>query len=333
MSFKKEKKEIIYWAKILNQKGFVAAKNGNISYKVSDNKILMTSHDAYLGFLEEKEILLVDSKGNILEGNFALTTEKKLHLDVYSKFKDVKVIFHAHPTYTTAFFNYFDELDVFSLETKFYLGNIAPIPQETPTVTDLNPVLKALENNNIVVLKNHGVVSVGNNFKNAFSLIEVLEEQTKVNFLVKNIVSAGKNTSQIQSPTEGKLEVEKKYQLLSEEHMSRLTEIVNNDKEVQDLGEKYDLTCTIAVKDQDTGKVACFYYQKGKIVKIDNNQNADFLIIGESDILKKVFNREMDPFVASTQGKVKTKGDFSKMSKWYPVLVRTFKLWEKAQVE
>jgi len=37
--------------------------------------------------------------------------------------------------------------------------------------------------------------------------------------------------------------------------------------------------------------------------------------------------------VASTQGKIKTEGDFTKMSKWYPVLVRTFQLWEEAPVE
>jgi putative sterol carrier protein len=68
-------------------------------------------------------------------------------------------------------------------------------------------------------------------------------------------------------------------------------------------------------------------------MKIDNDENAEFVIIGKPEILRKVFNREIDPFVASTQGKVKTKGDFAKMSKWYPVMVRTFKLWEQAPVE
>ena len=125
----------------------------------------------------------------------------------------------------------------------------------------------------------------------------------------------------------------RKYVLLSKEHADRLVELVNNDKEAQDLGRKYDLTCSLAVKNTDTGDCVCFYYKQGRIVKVDSSEKADFIVLGKPDILRKVFNREIDPFVASTQGKVKTKGDFTKMSKWYPVLVRTFKLWEQAPVE
>ena len=112
-----------------------------------------------------------------------------------------------------------------------------------------------------------------------------------------------------------------------------MTNLINNDSEVQELGKKYNLTCTLAVKNQDSGQTMCFYYDKGKIVKIDTSDEAEFVIIGKEDILKKVFNRQVDPFVALTQGKVRSKGDFTRMSKWYPVMVRTFKLWEKAPVE
>jgi L-fuculose-phosphate aldolase len=338
MSFERERKEIIYWGRILNQKKFISAKNGNISCKINSNKILITAHDAYLGYLEEKEVLLADLEGNILRGDLALTAEKNLHLNIHRKFKDIKVVFHAHPTYTTAFFHYFNELDIFSFETKFYLGNIKVIPQETPAVTEIEPVLEALDSSNIVVLKNHGVVSIGGDFKDAFSLIELLEEQAKVNLLIKSQILNPKSQINTKSQilndqNQNKPKISKRYKLLSEKHIQRLVEVINSDKEAQQLGKKYELTCTLAVKNQDTGKAVCFYYDKGKIVNTDGNDKAEFLIIGNEDILRKVFNREIDPFVASTQGKVKTKGDFSKMSRWYPVLVRTFKLWEQAPVE
>ena len=125
----------------------------------------------------------------------------------------------------------------------------------------------------------------------------------------------------------------KRYKMLSRGHREKLTELVNSDKEAQELGKKYDLSCTLAVKDQDAGLTMRFCYEKGKITKADSNDDAEFVIIGKPDILKKVFNREIDPFIALTQGKVKSKGDFTRMSKWYPVMVRTFKLWEKAPVE
>lgn len=330
MRFEEGIRKIIYWAQLLNQRGFVTARSGNISCRVENKKILITSHDCYLGQLREEEIILMDLAGNILEGDLEPTSEKRLHLSIHNHFNEYKIVLHAHPPFTTAFFHYCDKLAIFSFEAKFYLGNVPVIPQQTPVVTDIEPVIASLENSNIVVLKNHGVISLGKDFKEAFSLIELLEEQAKVNLLIKRI---GISDKRIEKKEKEDTEESKKYKLLSKEHIEKLVELVNNDNEAQALGKKYDLTCSLAVKNQDTGEVVCFYYEKGKIVNTDGNENADFLIVGKEEILKKVFNRQIDPFVASTQGKVRTKGDFTKMSRWYPVLVRTFKLWEQAPVE
>ena len=322
------KEELIYWAKMLNQKNLVSARSGNISCKISDKEILITAHNCYLGFLKEEDILLMDLKGKILEGKKEVTSEKNVHLDIHKSFKNIKVVLHAHPPHTVAFFHYFDELDIFSFEAKFYLGKVKVIPQNTPTVVDTSPIIEALKSTNIVVLKDHGVISIGEDFKDAFGWIEILEEQSRINLLIEKT-----GLFERKEKIEKEIEKKERYRLLSSMHIQRLTELVNNDKEVQELGKKYNLTCTLAIKNQDTQEVVCFYYEKGRIIKVDNNENAEFLIIGEEEILKKIFNREIDPFVALTQRKVKAKGDFVKMSKWYPVLVRTFKLWEQAPVE
>jgi len=331
VKYKKEVTEIINWARLLNERGYVTARGGNISYQVDEDTILMTAHDSYLGFLEEKDVLEMDLKNLHQDNKKEFSSERFLHLEIQKKFAEGKVVVHVHSPYTTAFFEYFDVLEMFSFEVKFYLGDVSVIPQETPTVTLIAPVIKALEDSNIVVLKNHGVLAVGKDFKEAFSLIELLEEQARVNFAIKSVGKIEKHQNQ-KSKNKESLSLSK-YKMLSQEHRDRLAELVNNDSQVQELGKKYDLTCTLAVKNQDSGEAICFYYESGKIVKADGCDTAEFVISGKEDILKKVFNREIDPFVASTQGKVKTKGDFAKMSKWYPVLVETFKLWEKAPVK
>ncbi|MCM8756837.1 MAG: class II aldolase/adducin family protein [Candidatus Omnitrophica bacterium] len=327
MSYSKEKKELLYWAHLLGEKNFTTGSSGNISYRIDDDRILITCHGSYLRFLEDRDILVVDKKGKLLEGESEITMERLLHLSIHSALPQIKAVIHAHPIYTIAFFHYFARMEIFSFEAKLYLGDIKPIPQDTPNVTDVEPVLKALENTNIVVLKNHGVVSVGEDFKKAFSLIELLEEQAKINILMRKI-----SEKEINEEDRSK-ENSYKYKLLSKEHISKLIDLVNNDNEAQQLGRKYNLTCTLAVKNQDTNCAVRFYYSLGKIINVDDSDDAEFVIIGKEEVLKKIFNRQIDPFVASTQGKVKTKGDFSKMSQWYPVLVRTFKLWEKAPVE
>lgn len=330
MKFEKERKELIYWANLLNQKGFVTARSGNISYRLDSDKILITSHDCYLGHLEDKEIILSDLDGKVLEGSLEPTSEKSIHLNIHRKIKDAKVVIHSHSPFSTAFFHYFDELDIFSFEARFYLGKIPVIAQETPTVTDTGPVISNLENNNLVVLKNHGVIAIGKSFKEAFSLIELLEEQARINLITR----CANNPPQVKGADKEKDTASgAACKLLSSEHMIRLQGLVNDDDQAQELGRKYELTCTLAVKNKDTDEVMCFHYEKGKITKVDRSEDAEFMIIGDTSILRNVFNRKIDPFVALTQGKVKTKGNFTKMSKWYPVMVRTFRLWEKAPVK
>jgi len=334
MSHEKIRKEIIHWADHLSRKGFVPGKNGNISCQVEKDKLFITAHDAYLGHLEENEILLVDWEGEILEGELGLTSEKDLHLKVQRKFRDEKVVFHAHPAYTTAFYHYFDSLEIFSYEAKLYLGDIKAIPQETPAITDISPVLNALENNKIVVLENHGVVSMGANFKEAFSYIESLEEQAKVNLLIQGIRNPGlrvkEDLVQLSADVPGRSST---YTLLSKEHISRLVELVNHDEKTERLGLKYGSPFSLALKNKDTGECVCFYYDKGKIIKTDKSQDADFLFVDREVILKKVFNSEIDPLVASLQRKISTEGDVGQMIQWYPLLVRQFKLWTEAPVE
>ena len=160
---------------------------------------------------------------------------------------------------------------------------------------------------------------MGKTFIDAFSLIEILEEQCKINISMANKSPMKASVSHDKKSATPK---NKTFKMLSLEHVTELTNLVNNDKEVQKLGQQYSMSLSLAVVNEDTGESMYFNYLNGKIIDANTGRDAEFVIIGKTDILRKVFNREIDPFVASTQGKVKTKGDFSKMGKWYPVMVR-----------
>jgi len=72
----------------------VTARSGNISRKVDDDKILITSHNSYLGFLDEDEVLLTDLDANVLDGRFEPAVEKDLHTGIYKKLNDVNAVIH-----------------------------------------------------------------------------------------------------------------------------------------------------------------------------------------------------------------------------------------------
>lgn len=317
--------EIIFWGKELYDKELVISTSGNISIKVN-NKIYITAHNAYLGYLNEDNIILLDEKGNILEGKGEPTTEKKLHLSIYENLPDKNVVIHAHPSYTSYFYNYFDKLETPTFEEKLYLGNIGIVPQNSPTVVDVKPVINAFDINSIVVLKRHGVVAAGKDFKSVFSLIYLLENNAKLN-LICNSLRAEKS----EKPKDENKN-QKKYKLFSEEHINALTDIINNDEKAQNLGKEYNLTTILTVKDNDT--IISFHYKNGKIIEISHNdKSADFIFSANKNIWRQIFNRENDPFVAYSQGKIKLKGDFNKLSTWFPVFERTFELWGLAPVE
>ncbi len=187
MTYIRERKEMIYWAGLLNQRQLVTVRSGNISCKLDAQTLLVTTHDCYLGHLVPADLAVVDLAGNLLEGKKQPTSELYLHCDIHARYPGVQVILHAHPPFTTAFFHYCKQLDIFSFESRMYLKDVAVIPQKTPTVADIAPVVNALNKTSLVVLKDHGVVSVGREYKEAFGLIELLEEQARVNLLTRDV--------------------------------------------------------------------------------------------------------------------------------------------------
>lgn len=186
MSFEKEKQEILFWGVQLHHHGINCGRSGNISKRAGD-KILITAHESYLGFLDEDDILVMDQHGNILEGEKEPTSEKPLHISIYQQFPQKQVVIHAHPPYTVHYFHHYETLTPITLEERVYLGNITAISQKTSTITNLNAIRQALEHNAIVVIKDHGVVAIGENFKYTYSLIELLETNARLRLITSQI--------------------------------------------------------------------------------------------------------------------------------------------------
>jgi L-fuculose-phosphate aldolase len=326
MTYEKEKQEIRFWGLQLHRQGINFGRSGNISKKVGD-KILITAHESYLGFLDEDDILVMDKDGTILEGEKEPTSEKLLHVYLYQHYPQKQVIIHAHSPYTVHYFHSSEILTPITLEERVYLGKVGAITQKTPTITDIQPVQQALDTNDIVVIKDHGVVAIGENFKYTFSLIELLEVNARVRLTTTH------SPLRMEKPVQDK-KLSKKYKLFSPDHITALVEVINSDESAQSLGKEYDLTTTICTKVTDSDEVFSFCYEQGKIVAVNSSDDGtDFVFSAKRGTWKKIFAGDLDPFVARTQGKIKLKGDFNLLSRWFPVFERTFSLWMKLPLE
>lgn len=328
-SIKKQKEEIIRIGKLLWDKDLASATNGNISMRLDDERILLTAHGTCLGLLAQEDILLVDLEQRVLEGG-NISTEALLHTGIYKNFPQVKSVVHTHTSFTNAFFTVHDRLIPRIFETKVYLGEIKAVEQHTPSVTDVGPVIEALRNNNVAVLRNHGTVAMGENLLDCFYLVQSLEEAAKID-VVSRLYRGGETSEQTASRKQGISS--KKFKMFSQEQMEAIVKLVNEDSQLKELGAKTQMTMNLAVKLNETGQVFSFRFENGHIESMGHDEGAEFVVSAPESVWRAVFSREIDPFVATTQKKMDLKGDFARISKFYAPCSRLFELWAQVPVE
>ena len=338
----KLRKEIIDIGRLLWEKDLASGLNGNISTRVEGDKILLTATQTCLGRLTTKDLILMKTDGTLLEKG-KVSTEKLLHTEIYKNFPEVQAVVHTHTNYTNGYFFANDALTPSTFESRFYLGDVKAVEQHTPSVTDARPVIEALKTNSIVVLKNHGTVAMGKSLFDCFLLIQVLEDAVKVDAISRLYkmgemgVGAGLVPVRLPSgPPQGvplSAQETRRYKLFSQEQIDEIVRLVNTDAQLKELGEKTNMTMDLAVKLNETGQIYSFHFERGNIKRVGAEEEAEFLISAPKNIWRAVFNREIDPFVATTQKKMHLRGDFARISRWYAPCNRIFQLWQRVPVE
>ncbi len=98
--FSEKVEEIIYAGKILHEKGWVPATSGNISAKVDEKFIAITSSGKHKGELKPEDILLIDYEGNPINGGKP-SAETLLHTTIYKLFPEIGAVVHTHSSNAT----------------------------------------------------------------------------------------------------------------------------------------------------------------------------------------------------------------------------------------
>jgi len=323
------KNEIVEVGKRLYKVGLAVAKSGNISAKLDDENILITGSGTFLGDLRADDIIKVNLATN--EGKSQASSELPLHSLIYKNFPSQRII-HCHPPLINGYFAVKSDLKALTFETKFYLGKVPVVEQDTPTVTKPDLVIEALKANNMVVLKNHGVVAVSDKFEDALSLVEALEEAVRTAAVARLFDKAV--LDDLDKPLKEKLtKTEASYEMFSRQHIQAIVDLVNRDEFIAQKGEELDLTVKLAIKLNESDKVYKFSFEKGKIVSLDFDSDAPFVISAPAPVWQEVFLGKLDSFVAVTQGRMKLQGQFGQLSRWYVPFTRLFELFKQVKIK
>jgi ribulose-5-phosphate 4-epimerase/fuculose-1-phosphate aldolase len=332
MSQKEEnlKAEIIRVGKRLYQTGLAVARSGNLSARVDSENILITATQTFLGELKPADIVRVNLATLKAAGDVAPSSELPLHSLIFKNFS-CQVIIHCHPPLVNGYFAVAKDLKALTFETKFYLGDIPVVAQDTPTVTQPESVVAALKSNNLVVLKNHGTVAIADKFSDCLSITEALEEAVKTAAIArlwqKDILDSLDAALKEDLGREAK-----SYKMFSPEHIQAIVELVNRDNFIAEKGKESDLTVKLAIKMDTSDGVYKFNFEKGKITKLDFDTDAPFVISAPPEIWQQVFLGKLDSFVAVTQGKMKLQGQLAQLSKWYVPFSRLFELFKQVKI-
>lgn len=183
------KSDIIKVCKRMYQRGFVAANDGNVSVKISENKIIVTPTGKSKGFLSQKDLVTVDSKGKKLKGDSRPTSELPLHIFAYQKRKDIRAVVHAHPAHGTAFAVAGIGLDKSVLpEVVISLGRIPLAEYATPSTCEVpNSISNLIKDHDAILLKNHGVVTLGKDLEEAYYKLERVEHFAHILYLAMQL--------------------------------------------------------------------------------------------------------------------------------------------------
>lgn len=178
------KKQICEIGKRVYQNGYVAANDGNISVRISENEVLCTPTGVSKGYMTPDMICKVDLNGKVLEANNGNkpSSEVKMHLRVYRHRKDVKSVVHAHPPYATSHaIAGIPLVQPIMPEAVISLGCVPIAKYGTPSTEEIpDAVEEYLDNYNAVLLENHGALSWGDSLMGAYFKMEGLEFYAKL---------------------------------------------------------------------------------------------------------------------------------------------------------
>lgn len=176
----------------VEQKGFVAATDGNISARLPDGNILATPTALNKGLVTIDDLVEISIEGKQISGIRKPSTEMLMHLFIYQHRTDVNAVVHCHPVYATGFAtarvplkeNLFPEVVV-------QFGEIPLAEYATPSTPALGRSLEPfIKDHDAVLLANHGVVTYGKDVWDAYLKMEKVEQAAQIQFVAQALGGA-----------------------------------------------------------------------------------------------------------------------------------------------
>jgi len=183
------REEICRIGKMLHERGFVAATDGNISVRLGPELVLCTPTSLCKGMMQPEDLVLVDMNGCPQNGSRHPSTELGMHLLFYSLRPEVRAVVHAHPTTATGFAAAGLSLEEpLIAEVVVAFGKIPLARYGAPGTQELAEALRPLvPQHDAILMAHHGVVTCGHDLLKAYMNMECVEHYAKVALVARQL--------------------------------------------------------------------------------------------------------------------------------------------------
>jgi L-fuculose-phosphate aldolase len=184
---KEYREDICEVGRLVYQKGWVAANDGNITIRLDQERILATPTGVSKGMMHPDDLIIVDMQGNKISGRKERTSEIAMHTTIYGLRPDIRSVVHAHPPVSTGFAAAGRPLNLALLPEVIIGLGCVPLAAYglpgTPALTE--PMLPLIPKYDAIMMGNHGSVCYGEDVFKAFFRMETLEHFARISLVAE----------------------------------------------------------------------------------------------------------------------------------------------------
>ena len=181
-------------ARLCTHHSLVLCSSGNLSCRINRNEMMITGAGSWMSELSQKDVVTCDiRRGKTIRGKNKPSSELHLHRMIYLTRDSARAILHFQSENATAVacnkkitsinFNVIPEIP-------FYIGDIGVVPACKPGSLALaEAVAEQSKNRRLIVMKNHGIVAIGETLRQAFQMSVFFELCCKIILVNGNNIS------------------------------------------------------------------------------------------------------------------------------------------------
>jgi L-fuculose-phosphate aldolase len=166
------------------ERNYVAANDGNMTLRLNDNEILITPTGISKGFMTTDMIIKIDYSGKVISEStkYRPSSEILMHIDIYKERPDINAVVHAHPPFATSFAVAGIPLNKCILpEAIITIGAVPTAKYGLPSTSELSDSIRPhIKNNDVILLENHGALTLGTDLLSAYYKMETLEHTANI---------------------------------------------------------------------------------------------------------------------------------------------------------